>query len=130
FAVALYDAAPDLREHSLGTPTTAPPSHQRDDAEIAREAAAVLDLHERADSIKARVGVDAADRTDVSGDELRGLLARPRNHDDVRRQARERRSGEARAATRDVDASVRPCGTRGLLARLRDRLVRDAARVD
>ena len=42
----------------------------------------------------------------------------------------ERVGGEVRAAAGDVDAPVRARGARGLLARLRDGLVRDAARVD
>ena len=42
---------------------------------------------------------------------------------------RRTRAGEVRAAARHVHARVSPCGARDLLARLRDRLVRDAARV-
>ena len=83
-AMALRDAALDLGEHRSGAAAARGAAHERDDAEVARERAAVLDLHERANAIEARVGLDAADRADVAGDERGGLLASLRDDDDVR----------------------------------------------
>ena len=105
-------------------------AHERDHAEVAREAAAVLHLDERAHAVEPRVGLDAADRADVAGDERRRLLAALRDDDDVLGQAGERVRGEVRAAARDVDAAVRPRGPRGLPCATSRRLVRDAAGVD
>jgi hypothetical protein len=129
-AVALCDAAADLREHCVGAAAARRAADERDDAEVAREAAAVLHLDEGADAVEPRIRLDAADRTDVAGDELRRLLAAARDDDDVVRQARERVLCEVRAAAGHVDAAVGARGARGLLARLRDGLVRHAARVD
>jgi hypothetical protein len=42
------------------------PADERDHAEVAREAAAVLDLHERAHAVEASVGLHAAQRADVA----------------------------------------------------------------
>ena len=50
-------------------------AYERDHAEGATEAAAVLHLDERADAIEARVGLDAADRADVARHRVRDLLA-------------------------------------------------------
>ena len=57
-------------------------------------------LHERAHAVEPRVGLDAADRPDVAGDERRRLLAAPR--DDGRRSpaAPRTRRREVRAAAR------------------------------
>ena len=129
-AVALRDAAADLAEHGLGGAAARGAAHERDDAEVARERAAVLHLDEGAHAIEPRIRLDAADRADVAGDERRRLLAAARDDDDVVRQAGERVAGEVRAAAGDVDAAVRARRACRLLARLRDRLVRDAARVD
>src|SRR5436309_3335537 len=82
---------------------------ERNDAEVAGEAAAVLDLHERADAIEPPLALDACDRSDVSGDHSRRVLAPARDHVDVRRQPGERVGGEIRSATRDIDAAVRAC---------------------
>ena len=92
---------------ALGAAAARRAAHERDDAEVARERAAVLDLHERAHAVEPRVGLDAADRTDVAGDERGGLLAALRDDDDVLGQAGERVAAEVRAAAGDVDAAVR-----------------------
>src|SRR5262245_3083242 len=47
-AVALADAPPDLTEYRFGRPAARSAAHLRNDTEGAREAAAVLHLHERA----------------------------------------------------------------------------------
>ena len=130
FTMALLDASLDLGEHGPGVAAARGAAHQRDHAEGAREAAAVLHLDERANAVEPRVCLDAADRADVAGDELGRLLAAARDDDDVLGQPGERGFGEVGAATGDVDAPMGARGARGLLARLRDGLVRDAAGVD
>ena len=91
---------------------------ERDHAEPARERAAVLDLDERPHPVEPRVGLDAADRADVAGDERGGLLGAARDDGDVRRAGRRARPGEVRGAAGQVDAFVacarrgqRPCGS-------------------
>ena len=128
--MALFDAARDLAEHRVGGTAARGAADERDHAEVAREAAAVLHLDERAHAVEPRVGLHTADRADVAGNEGRGLLAALRHHDDVLRQSRERVCREVRGATGDIDASVRPRGARGLFSGLRDGLMGDAARVD
>ena len=127
-AVALLDPALDLREDRGDPAATRCAAHERDDAERARERAAVLDLHECARPLEPRIGLDAGDSADVSRDGVRYVLARPRDDSDVRRYPFEC-GPQVRRAPRDVDAAVRPRGARHGLPRLRDRLVRDAARV-
>ena len=129
-AVALGDAPPDLGEDGLGAAAARCAAHERNHAEVAAERAAVLDLDEGAHAVEARVGADATDRADVSRHLLDGVLDLPAHHRDVCRQSGERRRGQPGAAARDENALVRPRGPRGRLARLRERLVRDAARVD
>ncbi len=129
-AMALRDAGPDLAEDVVGAAAARRAAHERDDAEVARERAAVLDLDERADAIEPRVRPDTADRADVAGDLLDRLLDLPADDGHVRRQPRERGLREPGAAARHEDAVVRACRTRGGLPRLRERLVRDAAGVD
>ena len=128
--VALRDAARDLAQHGVGAAAARRAAHERDDAEVARERAAVLHLHERAHAVEPRVRLDAADRADVAGDEGGRLLAALRDDDDVLGQSGERVAREVRAAARHVDAAVRARCARGFLARLRDGLVRHAAGVD
>ena len=127
-AVALSDAPFDLGQHGVRTPAPRRATHERDDAERARERAAVLDLHERARPLQAAIRLDARDRADVAGDRVRDLLARSRDDPDVRRDARER-AAEVRGATGDVHALVRPSRAGDGLTRLGNSLVRDAARV-
>ena len=128
-AVTVRDAPLDLRQHRSRAAATRRAAHERDDAERARERAAVLDLHERTRSLEARVRPDAADRADVSGDGVGNRFARPRDHGDVRCDRLEG-TGEVRGAPGHVHAPVRSRSARHGLARLRDGLVRDAAGVD
>ena len=128
--VPLRDAAPDLAEDGVGAAAARTAAHERDDAEVARERTAVLDLDERAHAIEASVRLDAADRADVAGDEVGGLLAPPRDHGHVLRQACEGVACEIRRAARDVDAPMCARRPRGRLAALGNCLVGDAAAVD
>src|SRR5262249_15399282 len=82
-AVTLRDPAPDLGEHVRRPAAARGAANERDHAERAGEAAAVLDLHEGAHAFAARVVANAADRADVGRDRGRRLLARLRNDDDV-----------------------------------------------
>ena len=126
----LGDAAPDLTEHGVGAAAARGAAYEGDDAEVAREGAAVLHLHEGAHPVESRVRLDAGDRPHVAGDESRRILAALRNDGDVLRQSRERVGSEVRGAPGDVDAAMRTRRSRRCLARLRDRLVRHAARAD
>src|SRR5213082_2150879 len=130
FAMPLRDAAGDLGEHGARAAAARTAPDERDDAEVAREAAAVLDVDERADAIEARVSLHATERADVARDEVRRRLAPARDDRDVVRQADERVSGEIRSAAGDEDATVRARRPSGRLARLAHGLVRDAAGVD
>ena len=115
-SVPLLDPPPDLAEDRLGAPAARRPADERNHAEVAREAAPVLDADEGANAVEPSVGLHATDCADVASDEGRSLLASPPDHDDVLRQAGEPVSREARAAARDVDAPVRAGCTRGCLA--------------
>src|SRR5204862_2729259 len=88
-AVTLGDTAADLGEDGGGPTAAGFAAHERHDAEVAREAATVLDLHERPDAIQARLGLDATDGADVPGHRRGGRFASLREHDDVVRQAGE-----------------------------------------
>src|SRR5918996_5516023 len=81
--MTLCDPAADLGEYGAGAAAAGSPADERDDAERARERAAVLDLHERPRPVEPRVGLDAADRAHVAGHGRGHLLARPRDHGDV-----------------------------------------------
>ena len=105
-AVTVRDAPLDLRQHGSRAAAARRAAHERDDAERARERAAVLDLHERTRSLEARIRPDAADRADFSGDGVGNRFARPRNHGDVRRDGLEG-TGEVRGAPGHVHAPVR-----------------------
>src|SRR5919109_2523937 len=74
-AMALRDAAAHLAEHRLRRPAPRRAANERDNAEVARETAAVLDLHEGAHAVEPRVRLHAAERPDVARDERRRLLA-------------------------------------------------------
>src|SRR5262249_18486301 len=80
---------------------------ERDDAEGAGEAATVLHLHERADTVEADVRLHAPDRANRAGDRSRRLLAPPAKDDDVRREAHKRIVRQVRAATGHEDPPVR-----------------------
>src|SRR5439155_1348008 len=127
-AVALRDPPLDLAQDGLSGPAARRTAHERDDAEVAREATAVLDLHERAHAIETRIGLDAGDRADIAGDGGRGLLAAAGDHDHVLREAVERRC-EIGAAARDIDAAMGSRGPRSRMPRLAHGFVGDAARV-
>src|SRR5262245_55488829 len=64
-AVALRRAATDLREQVLRPPAPRAAADDRDDAERARERAAVLDLHEGARPLEPRLALDARHSADV-----------------------------------------------------------------
>src|SRR5205807_9898700 len=70
-AMTLVDAAPDLREHRVGAAAARRTAHEWDHAEVARERAAVLNLHEGAHAVDPRVRLDAPDRADVARHERR-----------------------------------------------------------
>ena len=108
-AMPLIDATTNLREHRRGGAAARCAAHERDHAERARERAAVLDLHERSDAVEPVLGVDAADRANVAGDECRGFVAGPPCDDDVRRRSDRRRlRGSRRSPSRRPCA---PCAT-------------------
>ena len=81
--VPLSDAAADLGQYRRGAAAPGRPSHERNHAEGARERAAVLDLHERADAVEPVCGLDAPDRTDVTCDRVDDLLAALRDDHDI-----------------------------------------------
>ena len=130
FPMPLLDPTADLCEHGICRATARCAAHEWDDAEVAREAAAVLHLDERAHAVEAGVGLNAADRADVTGDESGRLLAALRHDDDVLREARKCIRGKVGAAAGDVHAAMRPRSTRRFFAGLGQRLVRHTARVD
>ena len=82
-AMPLADASAHLAEHGVRASAAGAPTHERDHAEVAREAAAVLHADEGAHPIEARVRLHAADRTDVAGDESGSLLAATGDDRDV-----------------------------------------------
>ena len=127
--MALADAARDLPQHRVGATAPRSAAHERDHAEVARERAAVLHLDECAHAVEARVSLYTADRAHVAGDERGRLLAPLCDDEHVARQAAERFCREICTAAGDVDARVGTRCARRFLARLRKRLVRDAARV-
>src|SRR6266511_5737606 len=129
-AVALRHALRHLAQHGGCAAATRGTANEWDDAEVAGEAAAVLDLHEGADAVEPGIGLDAADRADVAGDRRGRLLASLRDHSHVVGEVREGVATQVRGAARDVDAAVRSGRARGRVARLPDSLVRDAAAVD
>src|SRR5215213_1334727 len=128
--VTLVDAPPDLAQHGVGCAAARAAADERDHAEVAREAAAVLDLHERPNALEPRVVVDAAERADVRGDRGRRVLAAAAHDYDVVRQAVEGAAAEVRGAAGHVHPTMRAGGAGGRLARLRQRLVRHTTCVD
>ena len=111
-AVALLDAAPNLGEDRLRPPAARRAAHLRDHAEIAREAAAVLNLDERAHPVETCIRLDAADRADVTGDEAGVSSLGLATTMTFAGRPREGVAGEVRAAAGDVDPAVRPRRTR------------------
>src|SRR5207302_6182544 len=59
FAVTLRDTAADLGEHGVGGATARGAADERDHAEVAREAAAVLHLDEGAHAVEPGIRLDA-----------------------------------------------------------------------
>ena len=129
-AVALRDPPAHLVEHRGSSAAARAAAHERDHAEVAGEAAAVLDLHERTHAIEACVGLHAADRAHVARHEGRRLLASPPHDGDVLRKPGERVAREVRRAAGDVHLAVSPRRACSGLSRLADGLVCNAARVD
>ena len=130
FFVTLSYATADLAQHCLGAAATRGAADERDHAEVAGEAAAVLDLHEGAYALEPRRALHAGDRADVAGDRGRRVLAPALDDGDMPRQARECVALQVRTAPRHVDPRVRACSARRGAPRLGHRLVRDAAGVD
>ena len=127
--MALVDALAHLGQDGRGAAAARPAAHQRNDAEVAGEAAAVLHTDKGADPVEPRVGLDAADRANVPGDVGRRLLASPLHDLHVLGKPAEG-VGEVGGTPRDVDAAMRARGPSGRLSRLTNRFVRHAARVD
>ena len=111
-AVALLDAAADLAQHGGGGTAARGAANERDHAEAARERAAVLDPDEGADAFEPRVGLNAADRADITGDERRALLGRAGDDSDVRRAGRRGLPGGGSRRSRS-GRRVRGCAPRG-----------------
>src|SRR5207245_6141555 len=109
-AVTLADAPPYLADDGRGATAPRRAADERDHAEGAREAAAVLHLDEGAHAVEPGFGLNAADRPHVARDEGRRVLAAPGDHDHVVGQPGEPVCIEVGAAARDVDAGVRPRG--------------------
>src|SRR5581483_4546511 len=128
--VALLDAPAHFGQDRGGAAAARRAADERDHAEVARERTAVLDLHERAHTVEARVGLHAADRADVAGDERRSLFTPTRDDGDAGRQAGERGGRQVRRTSGEVDATVRARRARGGLSRLRNGLAGDAAAAD
>ena len=109
------------------------PAHQRDHAEAAREGAAVLHLHERADPVarrRRRARPAAAEAGQQVGDRAGRLLRRRRDDVHAIAEVAQPRAGEARGAARDDDVAG-AVGERAAdrLAGLRDGLGRHRAAV-
>src|SRR5262249_35021028 len=109
-AVPLLDAVADFAQNGSRVAASRRAPNEWDDAEVAGEAAAVLDLHERADAIEPRVGLDASNRADVPGDRVGRVFPPPGDDGDIVRKSGECVTGEVGTAPRDVDARMRACG--------------------
>ena len=129
-SVALGDPSPDLCEDCSRRAASRRAADEGDDAEGARERAAVLDLDEGADAVEPVLGPDTAERADIPGHGVGDLLAPPGDDANVRGHPGERLGREIRGAPGDVDAGVAPGRPSRGLPRFRDGLVRDAAGVD
>src|SRR5206468_12283320 len=104
--VALSNAPTGLAEHRSGGAAPGRAANRRDHAEGAREAAPVLDLHERAHAVEPRVGLHATDGADVAGDEAGRVLAAPGDDHDVLGKAVEAVGSQARTAAGHVHAPM------------------------
>src|SRR5439155_17930758 len=111
-AMALRHTTFDLVEDRRRRTAARFPTDQRDDAEVARETATILDLHECPHTIESRVGLHAADGANIAGDGGRRVLAAAGDDDDVVGETLEAVRGEVGAASGHVDALVRSRGAR------------------
>ena len=128
--MSLPDAARDLGEHGSARSGCASPPRTSGMTQNAHENEQPSWIFTKArvrSSLASRL--HAADRADVAGNGSGNVLARLRDHRDVGRHVLERRA-EVRGAARDVDPAVSSRGAGDGLTRLRDGLVRDAARID
>ena len=101
--MALLDPSADLPQDRAGAAASRRPAHERDHAELAREAATVLDADKSADAVEPRIGLNASDRADVARDERRSLLgcaARRRSRSRADRRTRARGWPHTRSRTR------------------------------
>src|SRR3954469_17285419 len=73
-AMSLLDAPARLGEHRGGGAAARRAAHEWNHAEVAREAAAVLDLDERANAVEPGVCLHATECADGPGDERRRVL--------------------------------------------------------
>ena len=128
--MSLRDPPPNLVEHRRRRPAARAAAHERNDAEVAREAAAVLHLHEGANAVETHIGLDAANRPHIAGDETGCLLARKSDNRDVGGHPRERVTGEIGTASRHEHVRMRSRGARDGLPRLAHGLVCHAAGID
>src|SRR5438034_5502607 len=101
--MTLVDSSAHLSQDCGSLTAARGTADEGDDAEVAREAAAVLHLDEGADAVESGVGLDATDRANVPGDDVRRLLAPARDDDHVLGQAGEGVRGEVRPAAGHVD---------------------------
>ncbi len=127
--MALLDPSDDLPQDRAGAAASRSPTHERDHAELAGEAAPVLDAYERADTVEPCIGLNASDRANVARDERRSVLGSPRDDGHVLGQTGER-ALEVGRAPGHVHAPVCAGGPSCCLARLANGFVRHATRVD
>ena len=107
-AMALLDPLDDLPQDRVGAAATRRPAHERDHAELAREATSVLDADKSADTVEPRIGLNASDRADVARDERRSVLGSPRDDGNVLGQTGERVArGWPRTRSRNTRRCVR-----------------------
>jgi hypothetical protein len=129
-AVALLDPAADLSQDRGCRSAAGRTSDVGDHAERTAEATAVLNLHERTHAVETDADVRTAESADVGRNEARSVLAPHRDDSHVPGQAGEGPPREIRAAAGHVHPLRPPRRAPRCLSRLRNRLVRDAARAD
>ena len=127
--MSLLHALSNLGQDSIRRAAPGGTTHLRNDAEPAREAAAVLDLDEGSDAIEADRSVRAPQHADVRGHLLGCLLAGSRDNPDVVGKAGELATGQVRRAPGQVDLPGAARRAPDGLPRLSHRLMRDTARV-
>ena len=118
--MALRDAPPDLGEHRLGAAAARRRRARAGSTQKAHEKEQPSWIFTNARTRSSRASAWTQPIAPTSPATAAGVSSlRPRDDDDVRRQAGERVAGEVRAAAGHVDARVRARGPRGRLARLR-----------